>query len=609
MTVFGVAVGRSQHGTERYLSWMLRFTRELGLAVVMQDVRGRGDSDGPNPWEAYEHEEHDGVDTVAWVAEQPWCNGSIGMFGYSYVGFTQTLAALGSHPALKALVPVASQQDNYGHWRVNGVLHWCVCSQVLTMAGRMGPPGNKLGALALFDTAQWERTLPLASAYAQVGVEMPFFSQVVAAEQWGAPYSDVSVRNRYAEIAAPALFITGWFDSLVHENFKLIRGFRKFGATEECRQCSKLVVGPWAHQQLVTSSGEVDLDDEGSVAGWVLSFGKQAVVNLLELHLQWYTARLLNTPLSHGAPNAIDTEAPISLFVMGANEWVSAHAWPLPSTEWHPCFLQLDGCLSWQPARTHDDTDQDTMSLSFVYNPRDPCPSVGAQFQAKYTAGPRDRSAMVAARNDVLVFETPRLETPLTIIGPVIAVLYVSSSCLDTDFTAALSIVTAQGGQQAAAALCEGICRVRFRKRVDPVSPGHGMPDQQLIADVCAESPEDENGVIIEGVSPATLMTAGHVYEITIDLWDTAIQLHKGEALRVDISSSNFPRYDRNLNTGGASGYETEAEAVIAENRVFATAQYQSRLLLPSQPSESLCKSGLFAPLSEHSKGSVQPKL
>ena len=176
------------------------------------------------------------MDTVAWVAEQPWCSGSIGMFGYSYVGFTQTLAALGSHPALKALVPVASQQDNYGHWRVNGVLHWCVCSQVLTMAGRMGPPGNKLGALALFDTAQWERMLPVASAYGKVGAEMPFFSQVVAAEQWGPPYTSASVRNRYSEIAAPALFITGWFDSLVHENFKLVRGFRSSGGTEQCRQ-------------------------------------------------------------------------------------------------------------------------------------------------------------------------------------------------------------------------------------------------------------------------------------------------------------------------------------------------------------------------------------
>jgi hypothetical protein len=168
-----VLLCRSQHGTERYLTWMQRFINETGVAVVLQDVRGRGDSGGPNPWEPYVHEADDGADTVAWVAEQSWCNGKIGMFGYSYVGFTQTLAALGGHPALQALVPVASQQDNSGHWRVDGAIHWAVCSQVLTMAGRMGPPGNKLGALALFDTQAWERTTPLISAYEVSAMFLP----------------------------------------------------------------------------------------------------------------------------------------------------------------------------------------------------------------------------------------------------------------------------------------------------------------------------------------------------------------------------------------------------------------------------------------------------
>ena len=278
-----VLLCRSQHGTERYLTWMQRFINETGVAVVLQDVRGRGDSGGPNPWEPYVHEADDGADTVAWVAEQSWCNGKIGMFGYSYVGFTQTLAALGGHPALQALVPVASQQDNSGHWRVDGAIHWAVCSQVLTMAGRMGPPGNKLGALALFDTQAWERTTPLISAYEvsqclcrlqfsftfvpslswqtiefhiktqkqhrflQVaGAEIPFFTQVVENEHSASTvYTSHSLRGRYGQIAAPALFITGWFDSLLHENFKLIRGFRRSGGTVECRERSKLIVGPW----------------------------------------------------------------------------------------------------------------------------------------------------------------------------------------------------------------------------------------------------------------------------------------------------------------------------------------------------------------------------
>eukprot|EP01047_Picozoa_sp_COSAG01_P097313 COSAG01_NODE_27664_length_680_cov_0.790017_1_plen_163_part_01 len=123
---FPTLVARSQHGTERYLPWVLRFTHESGYACVLQDVRGRGDSDGANPWPAYVTEESDGFDTLRWAHEAPWCSGQIGMFGYSYSGFTQSMAALGSPTGLLGTAPTASQQDNYGHWRVDGVLHWCV---------------------------------------------------------------------------------------------------------------------------------------------------------------------------------------------------------------------------------------------------------------------------------------------------------------------------------------------------------------------------------------------------------------------------------------------------------------------------------------------------
>ena len=280
-------------------------------------------------------------------------------------------------------MPVASQQDNYGHWRVDGVLHWCVCSQVLTMAGRMGPPGNKLGALALFDMAEWERSTPLISAYDIAGASIPFFSRVVEEEAWGSFYAEHSLRHRYGEINAPALFITGWFDSLLSENFKLLRGFRQHGGSEDCRSLTKLVVGPWAHQQLVTPTGVVELDEEGSAEGWALGFGEAARSDLLGLHERWYAARLLQRA------DSIDSEPPLSLFVMGANKWRHEHEWPLARTEWRSCFLQPDAGLGWGPPSAAAATP-----LGFAYDPHDPCPSLGSQFQSKLTAGPRDRNAL-----------------------------------------------------------------------------------------------------------------------------------------------------------------------------------------------------------------------
>ena len=184
----------------------------------------------------------------------------------------------------------------------------------------------------------------------------------------------------------------------------------------------------------------------------------------------------------------------------------------------------------------------------------------------------------------MLVFETQPLTAALEVVGPVRAVLFASSSCVDTDFTAALSIVTADGR---AAALCEGICRARFRRRVAPVPPTQGSPDTELLERTLypdeSEPPAEGEG----GTSRPHLMEAGQVYELVIDMWETAVRIRPGERLRVDISSSNFPRFDRNLNTGGRVGFEAESVALVAENKVFCGADYPSRLLLPTLPLDS----------------------
>eukprot|EP01052_Picozoa_sp_SAG31_P035102 SAG31_NODE_4194_length_3486_cov_1.765870_2_plen_285_part_00 len=275
----------------------------------------------------------------------------------------------------------------------------------------------------------------------------------------------------------------------------------------------------------MTPSGVVELDQTGSANGWVLCFGAAAQTDLLALHERWYKARLFADD-AQNLSESIDAQPPISLFVMGANEWRGEQEWPLARTVWRPCYLQPDGSLRWSsPARTTTNT-----ALSYRYDPRDPCPSVGAQFQAKTTAGPRDRnSPILASRTDVLVFETTPLAVgeSLEVIGPIAAVLYVSSSCRDTDFTAALSVVTSEGS---AAALCEGIARVRFRRRVLPVAPGEGSLDEHVLATImntdANDGDDDENN---GSISRPHLMNdypawQESVYEITIDMWDTAFR-------------------------------------------------------------------------------------
>lgn len=186
---------------------------------------------------------------------------------------------------------------------------------------------------------------------------------------------------------------------------------------------------------------------------------------------------------------------------------------------------------------------------------------------------------LARGRSDVLVFETTPLTEALEIIGPITAVLYVSSSCVDTDFTAALSVVTAEG---CAAALCEGIARVRYRSYVQPVAMGEGSTDEALLKGII-EPDEHVEQQQHGGTGNPHLMEAGEVYEIVVDMWDTAIRFGAGEKLRVDISSSNFPRYDRNLNTGGRVGFEEESAALVSRNDVFCCARFPSRLLLPTQ--------------------------
>ncbi len=519
----------------RYMGWTREFIKR-GYVVVAQDCRGRGDSGGE--WEPYVCEYEDGFDTHEWVGEQTWCDGNIGTFGLSYPGFTQTLPAALRSSYLKAVAPIASQQDNYGHHRINGVIHHSVSLTFLNMLGH----SMQSESLKHYDQMEFFKGLPIDTAMEVITPTHPYYKGVVEHEQYDEWWDSYSLRNKYGEMEVPSLFITGWFDSLSHENFKLFNGWSKGARTEDARKKTKLIVGPWSHQ--VSPWGRVPMGENGEYQD--RAFGKGALWDIIDMHTHWYDQQL------KGVDTGIDDEPPIKLFVMGANEWRYEHEWPLARTEWMKFYLHSNG----DAAQVGDDGWLSTSLPAygetpdrFAYDPADPVPSWGAQYQSFDLCGPRDRSE-IEQRADVLTFTTETLTADIEVTGPISATIWASSDAIDTDFTAALIDVEPAGdgtGPQAII-LCEGIVRARFRNGTD--------------------NPE--------------MMTPGEAYELEIDMWDTSNLFKAGHRIRIEISSSNFPRYNRNLNSGNPIA--TDTDITIANQTIYHDSEHPSHVALPVIP-------------------------
>ena len=220
---------------------------ERGYAVVMQDCRGRHDSYGE--YVPYVNEAFDGYDTQEWIGAQPWCDGNIGTFGISQSGFTQVTTAPERSRYLKAMVPAASQQDNFGHFHVDGALQLHVALNFIGLAGRTMQRGSR----GLLNSEEFYRRLPLISALDD-NVDLPFYRQVIEHYTFDDFWKSYSLRYKYQEVETPALFVSGWYDCLLHDTFKLFKGWTTQGRTPQTKELTKLLIGPWAHSE-VTSIG------------------------------------------------------------------------------------------------------------------------------------------------------------------------------------------------------------------------------------------------------------------------------------------------------------------------------------------------------------------
>jgi putative CocE/NonD family hydrolase len=513
-----------------------------GFALVVQDTRGRFASEGE--FSCFRNEIEDGYDTVEWAARTSWSDGNVGMYGASYMGATQWLAALAKPPHLKCIVPMITASDYHEGWTYQGGafalgfnLSWALANLVLpNLAHYKLAPGELAAVRAeLIDAVDrmcgpFEH-LPLAD-YPLLRKHRlaDYYYDWLAHPEDGAYWRQWSIESRHADIAVPALNIGGWHDIFLGGTIRNYVGMRRHGPTAAARS-QRLIIGPWIHGLMWPNvNGEVDYG--------VLSQG--LAIDLDGILLRWFDHWL------RGVDTGMLAEPPVKIFVMGQNAWRDEIDWPLARARdtrfylhsgGHANTLGGDGSLS-RDAPSAEDPDH------FLYDPRDPVPTRGGAlccWQGAVPGGAFDQRA-VEARPDVLVYTTPPLAAPVEVIGPVTMKLWAASSAPDTDFTAKLVDVDPSGY---ARNLTDGIVRARYR----------------------------------ESTARATPIEPGRVYEYTIDLWATANVFNAGHRIRLEVSSSNFPRFDRNPNTGHALGVDAELRPAL--QTVLHDATHPSHVVLP----------------------------
>ncbi len=498
-----------------------RYFAERGYAFVFMDVRGRGDSDGE--FVPYRNDGRDGYDAIEWCAAQPWSDGNVGTLGGSYLARIQWLTAVLQPPHLRAMIALVTPSDPFVEWPTGtpGPMHLCWTHMT---SGR---------ALQNVSAVEWTKVyehLPLITMDEAAGRVSERWREDCRHEQLDGYWREICYQDSFERVSVPVLHISGWYDDEQIGTPLNFAGMVAHVPSPEVRRSQKLLMGPWPHN--VNSSqklGEVD-------------FGPEAVIDLRGYELRWFDRWL------RGEENGIDREPPVRIFVMGENRWRDEQEWPPARTRFTSYYLHSggganssfgDGALSTEPP---SDESADT----YTYDPARPVPFITEPVSAQI-GGPDDYAA-IERRGDVLVYTTSELGEDVEVTGPVRVELYASSSARDTDYMAMLLDVHPSGFVQR---LTDGMVRARFR----------------------------------EGMDRPSLLEPGRPYCFAIDCWNTSHVFRAGHRIRLHLASSAFPKYDRNLNTGGS--LTQSAEMARAEQRVYHDPGRPSRLILPIIPTGS----------------------
>ncbi|MBS1826996.1 MAG: CocE/NonD family hydrolase [Acidobacteria bacterium] len=531
-----------------------------GYVFINQDTRGRYASEGR--WDFLNIDVNDGYDTAAWIVKQPWSSGKIGTIGTSYVGGTQHAIALSNAPGLAAVIPVdAVANAGYFGMRNSGAFELRFFNWIFTIGAPKGSaavrdPGSKAALEELAaNTRQYLLNLPLRKGTTPLKLAPEYEDWLIQAmtrsdndAYWKQPgFNVVDQVANYKDV--PAYIVGGWYDSWGRSTtmtFEALRNTKKSAV--------QLIMGPWIHgQQTRHAHGQVD-------------FGEAAALKP-EWRLRWYDRWLKNEP------NGAENDAPVRIFVMGTGpgtknsagqlqhggQWRDEREWPLARTKQTPYYIHSNGTLTPEPAGLNE------TPTSYTFDPNNPIPTIGGNISSgdgillqgawdqkcgKHVWNCTDQLPL-SARRDILVFQTPPLEKDTEITGPIDVKLHVSSDSTDTDFTAKLIDVYPPSKDYPAGFdlnIADGIQRARYR----------------------------------DSLEHASLMEPNKIYEITVRMYPTSNVFKKGHRIRVDLSSSNFPRFDINPNTGEPLARHRRTR--VATNTIHHDQQHQSHILLPVIP-------------------------
>ncbi len=538
-----------------------RWFAARGYAVVTNDVRGRYASEGT--WRMIVDDPSDGFDVLAWIGKQPWCNGKVGTFGTSYVGGTQHALACAQPPHLACMIPV----DSLSNTGIAGIRHsgafelrfmnWIFTIGAPNARAALADPPLK-AALELNGKLMPQHLLhlPIRSGTTPLKHVPEYERWLIEAMRhgdydafWKQPgHSVVDNVERYADV--PVYHVTGWYDSWCRQN---VLNWQALAKAKKAPQ--KLIIGPWTHgAQARPVAGEVE-------------FPLEAALAFNDWRLRWFDRWL------KGSDHNVDREAPVKLFIMGGGDgrksqggrlrhggrWRDEHVFPLARTEWTPYYLHADGRLG------PDRPKEPKSATTYRFDPANPVPTIGGNLSSVaglLEAGGFDQRTRtntlfareqlpLSERRDILVFQTEPLPQEVEVTGPIVVHLFVSSTAVDTDFTAKLIDVYPPNPDYPLGFdlnLGDSITRMRYRN----------------------------------GLAQAELMQPGEIYRVAIHLYPTANVFAKGHRIRLDISSSNFPRFDVNPNTG--ESLQQHRRLLAADNTVYHSAEQASHVLLPIIP-------------------------
>jgi hypothetical protein len=525
--IFPVILTRTPYGKDsKSIFSQAEYFAQHGYAYVSQDVRGRYDSEGD--FTVLAHEAQDGYDTIEWLARQPWSSGSIGTFGGSYNSWDQWLAAEQQPPHLKTMVVQSTPPDIfYVAWRgaffINN-LFWC-----MLLDGRTNQD------LSVYNEHITEH-LPVSTMDEAAGRHLDkTFRAWIQHDSLDDFWKQQSYQDKLARVNVPVLHLDGWYDMRdVSTTLKNYNTLLHEGGTAATRQGQRVVIGPWEH-------GGYDAQKIGDI-----DFGAEAVLDRKALFLQWYDCFL-----QHKNCDQIEKIPPVRIFMLGENKWRHEQEWPLKRAQATPFYLHSQG---------HANTSAGDGSLSsispanepksqYIYDPNDPTTVVLQSASGKEALTADQRKA--ESRSDMLVFTSAAAEAPIEVSGHIQVTLWAASSAPDTDWVVRLVDVHPDGYAQR---LLDEIVRARYRE-LPPVTQSY----QEF-----------------------SLLTPDKIYQYSIDLGDIANVFLKGHRIRVEIASSFFPLFSRNLNTGKDNLTTTEMHS--AHQSIYHDAERPSQIILPVVP-------------------------